>query len=150
MAYTQEGIMAQIWIAFGQGAGAIRVSHDAALELYRWYYDAITPDIVHERWQTDAVQVLDRMRAIGRLAALKAAGAGSTVITPRDIYESASKVQAVSLTPLCPPEPEPVSAREWIHGEAVAAGAARAATGGGQAGAGARRVLGDVRELRGS
>ncbi|HSU84777.1 MAG TPA: hypothetical protein VLR69_20345 [Thermoanaerobaculia bacterium] len=150
MAYTQEGIMAQIWIAFGQGAGAIRVSHDAALELYRWYYEAITPEIVHERWKTDAVQVLDRMRAIGRLAALKAASAGSTVITPRDIYESASKVQAQSQTPLCPPKPEPVAAREWTHVEAVAAGAARAALGGGQADAGARGVLDSVRELRGA
>ena len=82
MAYTQEGIMAQVWIAFGQGAGAIRVSHDAAMELRRWYYDAITPEVVNEKWQTDAVQALDRIRAIGRLAALKAAGAGSTVIKP--------------------------------------------------------------------
>src|SRR5436305_7067989 len=150
MAYTQEGIMAQLWIAFGQGAGAIRVSHDAALELYRWYYEAITPEIVHERWKTDAVQVLDRMRAIGRLAALKAASAGSTVITPRDIYESASMVQAQSLTPLCPPAPAPVATRERTHVEAVAAGAARATLGGGQADAGARGVLRDVRELRGA
>jgi hypothetical protein len=141
MAYTQEGIMAQIWIAFGQGAGPLRVSHDAALELHRWYYDAISPEIIHERWQTAAVQVLDRMRAIGRLAALKAAHAGSTVITPRDIYESASAVQGQSLTPLCPPEPPPLSAREWPHAEAVAAGASRAAARGGQADAGSHRVL---------
>jgi len=150
MAYTQEGIMAQIWIAFGQGAGAIRVSHDAALELYRWYYEAITPEIVHERWKTDAVQVLDRMRAIGRHAAFLAAGDGSTVIKPQYVYEAASKVQAQSQTPLCPPEPEPVSQREHTHVEAVAAGAARAALGGGKADAGARRVLGGVRELRGA
>jgi hypothetical protein len=141
MAYTQEGIMAQIWIAFGQGAGAIRVSQDAALELYRWYYDAITPEIVHERWRTDAVQALDRIRAIGRLAALKAAQAGSTVITPYDIYESASAVQKRSLTPLCPPEPLPLSVQEWPHAEAVASGAARATSRGGQADAGAHRVL---------
>jgi hypothetical protein len=150
MAYTQEGIMAQIWIAFGQGAGAIRVSHDAALELYRWYYDAITPDIIHERWKTDAVQVLDRMRAIGRLAALKAASSGSTVITPRDIYESAVRVQETSMTPYCPPQPDPIAEREWTHAETVAAGAARAPFGGGQADAGARGVLGGVRELRGA
>jgi hypothetical protein len=148
MTYTQEGIMAQIWIAFGQGAGAVRVSHDAAMELYRWYHDAITPDIIHERWQTDAVQALERIRAVGRRAALMAASAGSTVINPQDVYESASKVQAVSLTPLCPPEPVPLSAREWAHGEAVLAGAARAAAGGGQGDAGARRGLGDVRALR--
>jgi hypothetical protein len=130
MAYTQEGIMAQIWIAFGQGAGTIRVSQEAALELHRWYYDAITPEVINERWKTDAVQALDRVRAIGRLAALKAAGAGSTVIKPQDVYESASKVQATSLTPLCPPEPPPLgelSMPEWPRVEAVAAGAARAA-----------------------
>jgi histone H3/H4 len=132
MAYTQEGIMAQVWIAFGQGAGAIRVSHDAAMELRRWYYDAITPEVINEKWQTDAVQALDRIRAIGRLAALRAAGAGSTVIKPEDVYASASKVQAVSCTPLCPPDPaDPDSCGdpgvEWTRAEAVTAGAARAA-----------------------
>ena len=62
MAYTQEGIMAQIWIAFGQGAGAIRVSQEAAMELRRWYFNAITPQIVDEEWETEALQVLDRIR----------------------------------------------------------------------------------------
>ncbi|HEY3569840.1 MAG TPA: hypothetical protein VGP73_18040 [Thermoanaerobaculia bacterium] len=150
MAYTQEGIMAQIWIAFGQGAGPVRVSHDAAMELHRWYYEAITPEIVHERWQTAAVQVLDRMRAIGRHAALLADQEGSTVIRPEYVYAAATKVQAQSQTPLCPPRPEPVAEREWAHVEAVSAGAARAALGGGQADAGARGVLRDVRELRGA
>jgi hypothetical protein len=130
MAYTQEGIMAQVWIAFGQGAGAIRVSHDAAMELRRWYYDAITPEVVNEKWQTDAVQALDRIRAIGRLAALKAAGEGSTVIKPADIHASAVKVQAASCTPLCPPDPDgdPDSCGnpgvEWRRAETLAAGAA--------------------------
>jgi histone H3/H4 len=130
MAYTQEGIMAQVWIAFGQGAGAIRVSHDAAMELRRWYFDAITPEVINERWQTDAVQALDRIRAIGRLAALTAAGAGSTVIKPEDIYASAKKVQAVSCTPLCPPDPDgdPDTCGnpgvEWRRGETLSAGAA--------------------------
>jgi histone H3/H4 len=128
MAYTQEGIMAQIWIAFGQGAGAIRVSQEAALELQRWYYDAITTEVVEKRWKTDAVQVLDRIRAIGRLAALKAAHAGSTVIKPQDVYESASTVQDTSLTPLCPPEPPPLSL-EWTRAEALPAGAPRPAAG---------------------
>src|SRR5438270_11862157 len=127
MMYTQEGIMAQIWIAFGQGAGPIRVSQEAALELRRWYHDAITPEVVDERWKTDAVQALDRIRAIGRLAALKAALAGSTVIKPQDVYESAVAVQSTSQTALCPPEPSrpsPVAGREWQRAEALAAGAA--------------------------
>jgi hypothetical protein len=110
MAYTQEGIMAQIWIAFGQGAGAIRVSQDAAMELHRWYFDAITQDIVQNEWETSAVQVLDRIRAIGSLAALKATSVGSTAISPADVYQSASTVQETSDTPLCPPEPPGLTA----------------------------------------
>lgn len=90
MALTEEGIMAQIWIAFGQGAGAIRVSQEAALELRRWCFDAVTPRVTDEEWETQAVQVLDRFRAIGSLAASKAASAGAPAITPREVSESAS------------------------------------------------------------
>lgn len=105
MAYTQEGIMAQIWIAFGQGAGALRVTQGAAMELHRWYYGAITPDVVEEKWETDALQVLDRIRAIGSLAALKATSLGATAITPQEVYDSASQVQDTSSTALCPDKP---------------------------------------------
>lgn len=105
MAYTQEGIMAQIWIAFGQGAGAIRVSQDAAMELRRWYFDAITPQIIDEEWETEAIQILDRIRAIGSLAALKATTQGATAISPQIVYDSASAVQDTSETEFCPPKP---------------------------------------------
>jgi hypothetical protein len=105
MAYTQDGIMAQIWIAFGQGAGAIRVSQDAAMELRRWYFNAITPQIVDEEWETEALQVLDRIRAIGSLAAVKATILGATVISPQIVYDSASAVQDTSETEFCPPKP---------------------------------------------
>ena len=67
--YTQEGIMAQIFVAFGQGTGATRVSHDAAVALRTLYFDAITTEIVTTRWAEEAVQVLERIRAIGKLAA---------------------------------------------------------------------------------
>jgi hypothetical protein len=108
MAYTQDGIMAQILIAFGQGTGAIRVSQEAALELHRWYFNAITPEIIDEEWETQAVQVLDRIRAIGSLAALKATTLGATAITPNEVYESAAAVQEASQTDLCPPAPDPL------------------------------------------
>jgi methionyl-tRNA formyltransferase len=107
MAYTQDGIMAQIWIAFGQGTGAIRVSQEAALELHRWYFNAITPQVIDVEWETQAIQVLDRIRAIGSLAALKATSAGATAITPIEVFESATAVQETSLTDLCPPAPSP-------------------------------------------
>lgn len=105
MAYTQEGIMAQIWVAFGQGSGAIRISQDAALELRRWYFDAITPEIVNTEWATQGLQVLDRIRAIGSLAATKAVLSGSTAISIQDVYDSALTVQLTSDTELCPPPP---------------------------------------------
>jgi hypothetical protein len=87
---TEEGMMAQIWIAFGQGAGAIKVSPEAALELRRWYFDAVTPHITNEVWEFYAAYVLDRMRAIGQLAASKAASIGASAITPREVNESVS------------------------------------------------------------
>jgi hypothetical protein len=105
MAYTKDGIMAQIYVAFGQGAGAIRVSQDAALELHRWYYNAITPEIVDQKWETHGFQVLDRVRMIGTLAALKATTVGATVINPLNVYDSAVQVQETSDTDLCPPPP---------------------------------------------
>lgn len=105
MAYTKEGVMAQVWIAFGQGTGAIRVSQDAALELRRWYYDAIT-DAVVESWGEWSLQVLDRIRAIGSLAALKAIQSGSPTINVLMVYEAALTVQEMSDTPICPEVPE--------------------------------------------
>lgn len=105
MAYTQEGIMSQILVAFGQGTGAIGVSQDAALELRRWYFDAITPQIVNTDWAIKGVQVLNRIRAIGALAALKAVLAGAVAVSQLDVYDSALTVQLTSDTELCPPPP---------------------------------------------
>jgi hypothetical protein len=108
MAYTQEGIMAQILVAFGQGTGTIRVSQDAALELRRWYFDAITQTIIDQTWETEAAQLLERARAIGSLAAFKATGTGATTISPQNVYDSAATVQVTSMTELCPPPPPPL------------------------------------------
>jgi len=106
MVYTQDGIMAQLWVVFGQGTGAIRVSQDAAMELYRWYYTAITPDVI-ANWDTWSLQVLDRIRAIGSLSALKAIEQGSPTVDAIMVYESALTVQGRSKTPLCPVVPQP-------------------------------------------
>lgn len=106
MAYTKDGIMAQLWVAFGQGTGAIRVSQDAAMELRRWYYGGITDNVV-ANWGTWSLQVLDRIRAIGSLAALKAIGQGSPTVSVMMVYESALTVQQKSDTPICPDVPPP-------------------------------------------
>jgi hypothetical protein len=103
--YTQEGIMAQIFVAFGQGTGATRVSQEAALALRTQYFATITPVVVSTRWATEAVQVLERIRAIGKLAAFLALQRGDTVISAADVLSAALKVEAKSDTDLCPPRP---------------------------------------------
>ena len=105
MAYSKEGVMAQIAIAFGQGAGAIRVSQEAAMELRRWYLDAITDGILSNVWEKEAVNILERIRAIGALAERKARDRGDTKITVDDVYSSALTVQGTSDTDYCPPPP---------------------------------------------
>ena len=107
MAYSREGVMAQIAIAFGQGAGAIRVSQDAAMELRRWYFDAITDGILNGVWESQAVNILERIRAIGALAERKARDRGDTKILASDVYSSAVMVQETSDTDFCPPPPPP-------------------------------------------
>jgi len=107
MAYSKEGVMAQIAIAFGQGAGAIRVSQQAAMELRRWYLDAITDTILSDHWESEAVNVLERIRAIGALAERKARDRGDTKILASDVYSSALIVQETSDTDFCPPPPPP-------------------------------------------
>jgi len=104
MAYTQEGIMAQIMVAFGQGTGATRVSQEAALQLRTIYFGAIT-DQLTQIWATEAVQVLERVRAIGKLAAHQAMTAGATAIGVDEVQASAKAVRLRSLSQFCPPFP---------------------------------------------
>jgi hypothetical protein len=103
--YTQEGIMSQIFVAFGQGTGATRVSHDAAVALRTLYFDAITTDVVSTRWAAEAVQVLERIRAIGKLAAFQSMQRGDTAISVADVQTAAATVQLTSDTEFCPPKP---------------------------------------------
>jgi hypothetical protein len=101
MTYTKDGIMAQILVAFGQGTGFVRVSHDASVELRNRYYDRITPDVIKD-WEIYAVQVLERIRALGRLMASNAIAAGETSITGAGAVSAAARIVEVhSQTNLC-------------------------------------------------
>jgi hypothetical protein len=102
--YTQEGIMAQIMVAFGQGTGATRVSQEAALQLRTIYYGAITDEVLRV-WGTEAVQMLERVRAVGKLAAHRAMVSGATTIGAEHLRRSAREVGGVSCSPFCPPVP---------------------------------------------
>jgi hypothetical protein len=102
--YTQQGIMAQIWVAFGQGTGLIRTSQKAALALETKYYDHIGKSGIIGVWGENALQVLERIRAIGRLAALKATLRGDTTVSEADVNEAIAEVQRESDTSWCPPD----------------------------------------------
>ncbi len=102
MAYTQNGIMAQIYVAFGQGTGAMRVSQDVCAALHERYYPSIDPALVRD-WESLAVQVLERIRALGRLMAINAGAAGKTALAGSDLESAARMVERQSGTPLCPP-----------------------------------------------
>lgn len=94
--------MAQIWVAFGQGTGFTRVAQEACLQLHTLYYDAIEEELIR-RWDEEATQVLERIRAVGKLAASKAIDAGATAITVDDVLASAEVVHRTSSTTWCPP-----------------------------------------------
>ena len=102
MGYTQDGIMAQIYVAFGQGTGAIRVSQDVCTALHEQYHDRITASVI-QRWDTLGVQVLERFRALGRLLALNAGMAGRTTIAGAEVVSAARTVESQSGSELCPP-----------------------------------------------
>lgn len=104
MRYTREGIMAQIFVALGQGSGIIRIHHDACLDLHQRYYERITDEVV-DLWETEGTQVLERIRAIGRLAAARTIEQGATAIEAAVLIQSARQVESASGTTWCPVNP---------------------------------------------
>ncbi|HKH45917.1 MAG TPA: hypothetical protein VKM72_14745 [Thermoanaerobaculia bacterium] len=105
-AYTRQGILDQILVAFGQGTGALRVAGQAAAAL-RDRYEPYVDGRILEIWREVGVQVLERLRAMGRLAALRAVEGASTVITRPMVATAIESVEKTSLTDLCPPPPPP-------------------------------------------
>ncbi|HVT57751.1 MAG TPA: hypothetical protein VHR45_05070 [Thermoanaerobaculia bacterium] len=104
MPYTRDGIMAQIYVAFGQGTGPLRVSQATCVALHDQYYQRITETVL-EQWDREAVHVLERIRAIGRLMALQAGTAGQTTLVDANLKEAATSVETQSLTAFCGPPP---------------------------------------------
>ena len=100
----REVVMAQVYTAFGQGTGEIRVSRDACAELAR----QIEPHMekMLESWDTQAVQVLERVRAIGRGVRQASVARFDTVARAADVLAVAPRVKEVSKTDLCSPPPD--------------------------------------------
>jgi hypothetical protein len=98
-----ETVMGHVYVAFGQGTGVLRVSRAAVQAFHAHYRPVVTGEVI-AGWDTLAVQVLERIRAVGRLAALAAAEQGKTAIGLEEALRSARAVEMESGTPLCPPQ----------------------------------------------
>lgn len=101
--YTQEGIMAQIWVAFGQGTNYARVSQKAVLALRERYFEHIQKSGIIKEWKQHAIQVLERIRLIGKVSAFIAVQRGDTTISEADVQIAIVKVEVESDTSWCPP-----------------------------------------------
>lgn len=99
--YTPDDVVQQSLVAFGQGTDYMRVNRDAAQGIVDLMRATVERTKVHERWETDAVQILERLRAVGRVAALYATQDGRTVINGEDVSKAAVKVQLASKTNDC-------------------------------------------------
>jgi hypothetical protein len=75
---VHEEIMGQIYIAFGQGAGSMRVSRKTCAELRKRYYPKIAKALDH--WDREGAQALERVRALGRMIAAEATAKGLSAI----------------------------------------------------------------------
>jgi hypothetical protein len=99
--YTQEGVLAQILVAFGQGTGLTRTSQRAVLAMRGRYLDQIEQRL--PEWGENAVQVLERIRTIGKVAALTATQRAATTISEDDVNAAIEAVERESDTSWCPP-----------------------------------------------
>jgi hypothetical protein len=96
MAAEHDDIMGQIYIAFGQGAGNLRVSRKTCAELRNRYYGKI--DKALPQWDAEGAQALERIRTLGRMMAADATNKGlSSIMHTGDAFkECAETVEQVS------------------------------------------------------
>ena len=94
-----EQILGQFFVAFGQGSGCVRVGRETILAIRDQYIDMIAKE--YGSWEEEAVQVLERVRTVGRLSALIALQRGSSTIERQDFLESTGTVQHRSRTRWC-------------------------------------------------
>jgi hypothetical protein len=87
---NQDTLLALAFIAFGQGTGPVRVSR-AGASVLRSHYTART-DLVSAAWEKVAVQTLERVRAMGRMAARLATGRGATAVSGEDVLAATTTV----------------------------------------------------------
>jgi hypothetical protein len=119
----KQQILYQAFIAFGQGTGGLRVHRETCVVLHR-YCLGILERKTNEKlfaggpgsWEDPAYgpQALERVRTMGRLAALLAIQAGSSDIGPNHFADAVRQVEKNLETTnctLCWPPPSPPAAK---------------------------------------
>lgn len=116
-----EDILGQMFVAFGQGAGQIRVQRSAIATLRARYQGPIQS--APTRWEDLAPNILSFLSQIGRLSALLATQDGRTAISATDVTAARRLVehrvhhtmdhqggwQAGMICPAVPGEPVPIN-----------------------------------------
>lgn len=110
-------ILYQCFIAFGHGTGGLRVGRHTCMVFQDYLLSALENEQKAETlvttWGTSEIgtQILERVRAMGRTAAILASAEGKTVIRPTHLREATRRVTQSSSdeptpTPFCPPLPD--------------------------------------------
>jgi hypothetical protein len=97
------------WTPFshvGQGTGPVRVPRATIAAFRERYWEWIvspqfSPPVI-DQWDREGAEILERVREIGRLAALKATQDARIEVSTNDFIESATAVEAKSMTLICP------------------------------------------------
>lgn len=100
MAYDErESILGEIYFALGAGAGALRIEGAAVQRLREELWKFMEP--WPAAWDKQANDVLEHVRAIGRLAGHSALSEGKLKIGEEHLREAARKVIGISFTEVC-------------------------------------------------
>ena len=95
---TLQTIGFQLAMAFGQGAGAMLATSGALLAAYQPYESSFKERT--DTWSEFEVRALHYARALGQVAATRAAQSGRCVIDVEDVKYALDTVQRNTLKPL--------------------------------------------------
>ena len=105
--YTQQDIVNQSLVAFGQGTQFMRVNTRACRTLAEHMKNTSESRDLPARWETIAVQMLERVRLIGRVAATRAIEHARTWVDKEDVTIAIRRVSEISKTTECAAQKSP-------------------------------------------
>lgn len=98
---TNEQILNQALVVFGQGTGAVRIEVFACESLRETLEGLFESRDFVSSWESIAVQVLERVRTAGRLAATLALEEARIAVNHHDVREALQRVRLSSKSKGC-------------------------------------------------